>query len=307
VRDLAALVRLGRPKFLVGGVVFYVLGAAVAWRGGAVVDAAAFAWGQLVVTAAQLLTHYSNDYFDRDSDRVNTVRTPWSGGSGVIPAGQLLPKTALIAGLVAGAVAAAGLLALAAQGATPLTLGVLTAGVALAWSYSSPPLRLHSTGLGEIVGATLLAGLTPFAGYLVQSGAQPENIVGVTAPMIALQFGMLVTVSLPDITADRLAGKRTLGVRMGRAGASYAAVASYVAAVPLASLAARDGTGPPLWFYTAWLPLFAWQLTRLLGLARGREPSWWSLGFGSVALVVGPAVTVLAWLMIRVRVGSGAY
>ncbi|MDB4979874.1 MAG: 1,4-dihydroxy-2-naphthoate polyprenyltransferase, partial [Myxococcales bacterium] len=79
-----AFVKLGRPLFLGGGFVMYGLGAALAKYAGARLDWHRYAWGQLAVTAIQLMTHYANDYFDLVADRANRTPTAWSGGSRVL-------------------------------------------------------------------------------------------------------------------------------------------------------------------------------------------------------------------------------
>jgi 1,4-dihydroxy-2-naphthoate octaprenyltransferase len=78
---VGAFVKLGRPLFLGGGFVMYGLGAALAAFAGAHLDWTRYAWGQLAVTATQLMTHYANDYFDLAADRANRTPTRWSGGS----------------------------------------------------------------------------------------------------------------------------------------------------------------------------------------------------------------------------------
>ena len=88
LRTVAAFVKLGRPQFLVGGFVFYGLGRRWRRRRARRSTAARFALGQLVVTAAQLMTHYANDYFDLEADRANRTPTRWSGGSRVLPDGR---------------------------------------------------------------------------------------------------------------------------------------------------------------------------------------------------------------------------
>src|SRR6185369_7634819 len=102
-RRLAAFVRLGRPLFSVGGFALYGLGAAAAaWSTGQAIAWGRFALGQLAITAAQLMTHYCNDYFDLEADRANRTPTRWSGGSRVLPDGGLPPAVALAAALVLG-------------------------------------------------------------------------------------------------------------------------------------------------------------------------------------------------------------
>src|ERR1700759_4213254 len=113
MRRLIAFIRLGRPQFLVGGFVLFGLGAALAAAGGAPLDRWRYAWGQIVVTLTQLMTHYANDYFDLEADRANLTPTRWSGGSRVLPGGARAPVVAL---------RAASTLLVAAPGAT-LVLG----------------------------------------------------------------------------------------------------------------------------------------------------------------------------------------
>jgi len=77
--------RMGRPHFLIGGLLLHWLGVALALASGAPLRLPALLWGQAAVTAIQLMTHYSNDYFDLAADRANPTPTHWSGGSRVLP------------------------------------------------------------------------------------------------------------------------------------------------------------------------------------------------------------------------------
>src|SRR4051812_17941757 len=107
-RQAVAFVRLGRPLFLLGGFAHHGLGAAAAaWATAAPIAWGRFAWGQAVITAAQLMTHYCNDYFDLAADRANLTPTRWSGGSRVLPSGAVPHGAALVAA-VALALAALG-------------------------------------------------------------------------------------------------------------------------------------------------------------------------------------------------------
>src|SRR3954451_17011904 len=134
MRRLMAFVRLGRPQFLVGGFVLYGLGGALAVAGGAAFDPWRYGWGQLVVTAAQLMTHYANDFFDLEADRANRTPTRWSGGSRVLPDGGLPPRVALVAALVLGVTALAAALMLSVRAPDlPLVLPLAEIITALAW------------------------------------------------------------------------------------------------------------------------------------------------------------------------------
>jgi 1,4-dihydroxy-2-naphthoate octaprenyltransferase len=291
-----AFVRLGRPVFLGGGFVLYGLGAAIAayarvsaggagpGRGAsASIDWTRFAWGQAAITATQLMTHYCNDYFDFDADRANTTPTRWSGGSRVLPAGELPRGVALAAALL------------------------LAVAILLSWEYSAPPLRLHSTGWGELDVALVVSLLTPMIGFSLQTagagagGPAPPFVLPVVLPLLAvlplccLQFAMLLAIEFPDAAGDAATGKRTLVVRLGapRAAALYqgALAAAYLllpilvaAGLPIAVAGAALLTSP----------IAAWQIARM---RRGafRDPGRWeSLAFWSVALLIITSTSELA-------------
>src|SRR5439155_12228966 len=79
VARAVAVVRLGRPVFLLGGFALYGLGALAAVRRGYRFDGVTFALGQLAVSSIQLMTHYCNDYYDYEADTANQTPTRWSG------------------------------------------------------------------------------------------------------------------------------------------------------------------------------------------------------------------------------------
>jgi 1,4-dihydroxy-2-naphthoate octaprenyltransferase len=292
---LWSLIRLGRPLFLLGGVVLNGLGVAMARWSGFPIDVAALLLGQVTITASQLMTHFSNEYFDLPADRANPTPTAWAGGSRVLTDGALAPRTALVAALISAAVAVTGALVLGVVvRPEPSTFVLVGSALALAWGYSSPPLRLHGRGLGEVVGAVLIAGLTPLVGYVIQVGHVDAWAVATVAPLCALQFVMLVAVSLPDAVGDAAVGKRTLAVRFGRRRTARLAAAvlagAYALGLPLALRAGMPEVAGMA--YLAWLPLAIWQAWRLATRVSESGGPWDSLSFWSIGLVVGSAATV---------------
>jgi 1,4-dihydroxy-2-naphthoate octaprenyltransferase len=294
-RAIAAFIKLGRPKFLVGGFVLYGLGAALAVAAGAPFVATRFAWGQLVVTSAQLMTHYANDFFDLEADRANRTPTAWSGGSRVLPDGLLRPRVALLAARALGAVALVAALALALRARElPMLLPLAGLITALAWFYSAPPLRFAARGLGELTTAVVVTLCVPVLGYYLQGGRIDARILAACLLPCALQFAMLLAIELPDAAGDAVAGKRTLVVRLGAAtGARSYAVLTIAAfgALPLllagGALPARVALAP-----LALAPIGIWQAARV---ARGyADPARWdSVAFWSVALLTGGAAAEL--------------
>jgi 1,4-dihydroxy-2-naphthoate polyprenyltransferase len=211
---LAAFARLSRLKFLAGSLLGGGLGTAVAAYERGAVDWRAYALAQSAVTALHLMTHYSNDFFDREADAL-ARRTPFSGGSGTLVDGSLPPGVALAAAGVCLTIglAAAALLALTGK---PLAAGFAVAIAALAWAYSAPPLRLLGRGLGEADTALIVAVLVPFCTYAAQTGTVGVRILASTLPAAAAMFAMMLAVEYPDVAADGATGKRNLVVRTGR-------------------------------------------------------------------------------------------
>jgi 1,4-dihydroxy-2-naphthoate polyprenyltransferase len=293
---LVAFVKLGRPQFLVGGFVLYGLGAALAAAGGAAVDWRRYVWGQLVITATQLMTHYANDYFDLEADRANATPTRWSGGSRILPAGVLPPIVALGAALVLGTGALAAALSLGAQARdAPLVVPLALLMLALSWSYSAPPLRLHARGVGELTTAVVVTLLTPLLGFYLQAAALRKELFLAALPVSGLQFAMLLAIEFPDAAGDAVGGKRTLVVRRGTEWAArlYAAVVlgSFVA---LPALAAAGLPGRVAAAAALVAPVGVVQAVRA---SRGgfRDPARWeSLAFWSVAQLIATAVAELA-------------
>ena len=302
---LASLVRLGRPLFLVGGFIFFGLGTAIACYEGYDLGAHLWLWGQVAVTAAQLMTHFANDYFDLDADRANRTPTYWSGGSRVLVETALAPRWALYMALVLLAVALAAT-AQASRSAGAPAIAVLLAAVILSWFYSAPPLRLHSRGVGELTVALVVPVLTTLAGYTLQTGRIGRAPLLAALPLAFFQFAMLLAIEIPDAEGDALAGKRTLVVRLGAEAGSRLwrlALALGLLVLPLlpaAGLPGRAALAPAVFA----LPLLAWFWRRLRQGA-WRQRRWWDwLAFFSIALLVGAAlVELVAFLSLCLAAG----
>lgn len=301
LRNVVSFVRLGRPLFLVGGVVFHALGVGIALFNGYPLHIPALILGQIAITATQLMTHYSNDYFDLEADRANTSPTRWSGGSRVLPAG-LLPARAALAGALAFAALALVTILLLGLFVRPSVwvIALPLVALALAWEYSGPPLRLHSIGAGEFTTALIVPVLTPLVGYTFQAGAPHWLPLLAAFPLACLQIAMIITVNLPDADGDLLAKKHTLVVRLGRARAArvylFSLAGAYLSlpvlvALGLPSLAAAALLLP--------LPLAAWLAFRMIRGAWAHPPAWNSLAFWSIGLLMlsgGLEALAFLWL-----------
>jgi len=283
---LRLFIRLSRPFFLLGGVLLYALGAAIAAYLGRPVDATLYMVGQILVTLLQLMTHYLNEYFDSEMDQDNSSRTWLTGGSGAIGPEGLSKKVALYAAVITLALAATISTAALVTGAFPaLAWPVLLLSFAGAFFYSAPPLHLATTGYGELIAALVVAGLTPTFAYVLQTGELHRLLLMSTTPLIALAFAMIVVFELPDYSTDLKHGKRTLMVRVGWSTGMRAHDVAIAFAMITFAVAFSLGL-PPRVGYGALIvvPLALAQIWQLNRIRQAHPPRWNSLTIGALAL-----------------------
>lgn len=297
---LIHLVRLGRPLHLVGGFVFNGLGMSIALFLGTTIHWMTAIWCQLAITATQLMTHYSNDYFDQDADAAALFPTRWSSGSRVLTEGLLSPQVALIAALVCGGVAVAATAVLVTLVQSPFwTICLLLLSLFLAWNYSSPPFSLNRRGLGEITAALLVPGLTTLLGFHVQTGRLELLPILAIVPLCCFQFAMLLSVNFPDAGGDVLVNKQTLVVIVGPQRASILFLG--MLACPYLLLPLLIWLGLPLAVAFAVLlslPLAAWQGWRIRQGAATEPARWEALAFWSIVLLLTTALLETAGFLI---------
>lgn len=283
MQRLRAFVVLSRPHFLLGGLLLFALGAATA----ADRSVGDYVLAQLMVTAAQLTAHFVNEYFDQVPDALIEKRTLFSGGSGILPGGDLQPRVALGAAAAASALAAAAAIAVAALSPTAAALGMAALGIS--WAYSAPPLRLLGTGWGEMATSAVVTGFVPAIAALALGGGVGSFLWWAMAVLFPTHMAMMLAFELPDIESDALAGKRVIAVRVGRDNTNLLITALYAAAlltliagVAAGSLPTNAAAGAAL----AILPAAA--VTRLAGTDRH---GW--LTAAAVAVVVVAALGLL--------------
>ena len=127
-----------------------------------------------------------------------------------------------------------------------LAIGI--AGMILAYQHNAPPLRLAYRGHG-LAEAAVGIGFGPLmvAGtYYVQLQRLDGGMLAASLPVALLIAAVLAVNTLPDIAADRSAGKRTLAVVLGPAGAIGVYSALLLGSYAALAAAAALGLLPPL-------------------------------------------------------------
>lgn len=281
-----AFIRLTRPHFLLGGFLLFGLGAAIALYLGRPINIGLYLIGQLLVTSIQLTTHYLNEYFDAPADALNPNRTLMNGGSGMLGETGLPRITALYAGMITLAITATGVSLLLLQGEVPLLSWLLLGlGFLCSYFYNAPPVRLISSGYGELIASVVVAGIVPAFSFALQTGELHRLLLMTTAPLIALHFAMVLIFELPDFATDAKFEKRTLMVRIGwengmrmHDAAILLAVLTYLLAF-LTGLPSRVALGGLIA-----LPLALAQVWQLGRIRQGYPPRWQLLTISATGL-----------------------
>lgn len=211
MRKLLLWFKETRPQFLFLSIVLTFLGTAIAWYYGSINLGYA-----LLAGFGLLLTHGSsnaiNDYFDYKSGiDLNVKRTPFSGGSGLIPEGKLPLNQALWVGIVTSLVALAiGIFFVVVTGWQLIPL-IIVAVLCLVL-YTPVILRTYwpewSPGLG--------LGILPILGfYFIQTGRYDWVVLAASIPSGILVHNLLLLNEFPDVEADRKGGRKTTPVVFG--------------------------------------------------------------------------------------------
>jgi len=240
-RSLGAWVAAMRLQFHPMAWGAYAIGAAGAVQASGSFDAAAFWLGLVSLFLLEVITVFTNDYFDFESDRRNRNFGPFTGGSRVLVDGRITPAhmRSGIAWAMGGFVAA--FLALSAMVPAPglIVLGLIAI---LAVGYTTPPLKLCWRGLGEVDVALTHSTVIILCGFLFQGGAWNASFPWlVSAPLFLAVLPAIILSGIPDYAADQAAGKRSLAVVVGpRAAVRIAQAAAILAAVTALVWAQRD-------------------------------------------------------------------
>ena len=216
MNSLRLFIKLSRPLPILGVFLTFGLGTGIARYLGASIDWPVYLLSQAWVTLLQLSMHYLGDYFAHPADVANTPRTPFSERSDALGPGKLSRNLALWAGVSCLSVAASlTVLLLRMIGGSPavlLMMGLIFLGVL---SYSVPPLRLASSGYGELLMSILVANLVPALAYLLQADEWSRLLPMSTFPLLLLHLAMMIAFEFPDYAADAKFEKSTILVRMG--------------------------------------------------------------------------------------------
>ena len=239
---LKAYAAVARAPFLLLTPTLVASGAAAAaWDG-------SFSWLRTVLALVGLVSlHMAVNIFNEWSDMrtgidLATERTPFSGGSGTLPAGDLSPRKALIFGLVcAGLGLVIGVWFLLEVGW--VLLPIIIAGAVSVLAYTDVLARI---GVGEMVAGFGLGAGPVIGAALVQGGGWNTAAVAASVPAFFMTFNLLLLNEFPDEQADREGGRRNLVILLGRRAAAWIYAAAGLVTPLAIVVAVLLGVLPPL-------------------------------------------------------------
>ncbi|MDY7110496.1 MAG: prenyltransferase [Planctomycetota bacterium] len=295
-----ALLGISRGPFLLLPVTLIASGAAAAaWD-----DPGSLSWPATVLALIGLLgLHIGVNALNEAGDMqsgidLRTQRTPFSGGSGTLPAGRLTVPFARLWGFGATAIGLiVGVWFLVRLGW--IILPLLLFGALAVLLYTPLWLRL---GVGEVFAGLGLGALPVMGAALVQDGHLGSAAIAASIPAFFMTFNLLLLNEFPDEAADRAGGRRHLVILLGRRGAAGVYVAA-VLAVPISIILAVLLRGlPPLALIAVLPTLLAVAALRWAATGPARPVPMAALG-GNVAwnlatnALLAAALAFAAWRM----------
>jgi 1,4-dihydroxy-2-naphthoate octaprenyltransferase len=269
---IVKIIKLGRFQFIFGGFLYFCLGALFAVLLNAEFTLDKFLLGYAIFFTAHLSMHYSNDYFDLESDKY-CKPSQFAGGSGILvenPELKNFAKWFSITLLGLSLILAAIFTILFSY--SLLFFLFVAFGNFLAWFYAAPPIRLSYNGLGEI--ATISIGfIMPAMGYLTLMGTINMPFVIFSIPLLLYQLLFINAVQIPDMEGDKLGNKRTWIAKRGRLfGFKTIAVAGSLATLSFLILSLTNIYPAPLNFnFIAFLSIIPLAFAILSYLKRSED------------------------------------
>jgi chlorophyll synthase len=224
-----------------------------------------------------------NDWFDRHVDAINEPGRP-------IPSGRLPGRTGLwiALGWTAASLCVAALLG-------RLVFDAAMVGLAMAWAYSAPPLRLKENGwAGNLACGACYEGLPWFTGAAVVAGGWPGGHVMAALALYSVgAHGIMTLNDFKSVEGDRQMGVHSLPVLLGPERA--ARLACLVMGVPQAVVVALLLSWGRPWFALLVAALVAVQVVLMARFLRDpRRLAPWYNGTGTLGFVLGMLAVAFA-------------
>ncbi|MGH2458617.1 MAG: 1,4-dihydroxy-2-naphthoate polyprenyltransferase [Chloroflexota bacterium] len=249
----SAWIMTARPATLPAAIVPVVVGTAVAGHG--LPRPLSFLAALAAALLIQIGTNFANDLFDFQKGADTAERL---GPRRVIQGGLATPdQVARATALTLGLATLIGAYLVMVSGWPIAVVGLLSIVCCLAYTGGPWPLGYH--GLGDLCVFVFFGVIAVVGSAYLQTGRVSALAIAASLPVGLLVTAILIVNNLRDLETDRVAGKHTLAVRLGRDGTrrefALAVLGAYCVPIGLRLVGAVGG-----WF---WLP----ELTLPLALS----------------------------------------
>lgn len=278
MKYIRLFIQLSRPLFILSAVLPYLLGISVVHYLTGQVDWSMLFLGLIWILLVLIGTQFLNEYFDPALLSENPLKkhTPFSGVSGAIGPNKVPRQVAFWASLTCFAVTAS-LSVIILQNtnlnqSVVFLLGVILLGELL---FALPPVRLVSSGYGELVMSIINVGLVPAVAFLMQGHDFHRLLAMVVFPLTILHLSMLLALEFPDYASDIKQAKRSMLIRIGWQRGMV--LHNGLILISFALLAIAFVLGLPLnvgWPIIFVLPVGLYQIWMMVRIADGAKPNW---------------------------------
>jgi 1,4-dihydroxy-2-naphthoate octaprenyltransferase len=259
--------RLSRVPFLSVGILPLILGFVLAWRLGYRGPLGLYLLSSMAVILIMCMTYYLGERNDLEGDRLNQDFNRFSGGSRILVKEVFPVWVPLILGygcLVTAILTGVYIYLQYQTGPWTLLLGGI--GIFSGFFYSEKPFQWSYRGIGEILIGFCYGWLPIATGFYLFSGFFSHQTFLLSIPVGLSIFNVILMNEFPDEEADRVIGKRTLVVRLGKERVSDLSLGlSVLVALSFIKLLLVFGR-TPLWiFILSGIPLLLilWNLIQI--------------------------------------------
>jgi len=207
-----------RAPFFTATIIPILLGSITAWY-----EWGLFSWFKFILALIGGIlihsgTNLANDYFDHlwGCDEKNPNPTPFSGGSRVIQDGIIAPKKILYTSSMCFILGSGIGLYLNYLCGSNIILLLGIVGVFLGFFYTAKPFRIGYGSFGELAVGVGFGPLMVLGSYYVQAQVLSFKVFLISIPVGILIALVLLINEFPDYEADKIVGKRTLVVILGK-------------------------------------------------------------------------------------------
>lgn len=216
MNTLGLFIRLSRPPLIIISVLLYSLGVGVARYLGVSINWGLYFLGQTWLLLVQFVVHAIDEYFELPKEQRHPGRTLLFGSTGVLELGKLPRPTALWASVACALAAALFTVFILQEVSDPQSSTVIMLVLVLVGlAYAVPPLRLSSTGYGELGLTLFVTAFMPVFAYTLQDGGIHRILAMITFPLICFFLTLLLICEFPDYASDMKYEKTDLLLRLG--------------------------------------------------------------------------------------------